>query len=64
MWDIIIAGEDPQESVESFEASIRSFIDASHSAAEDQQELSSHSFELHRSLKESTFNHSAVACAK
>jgi hypothetical protein len=64
MWDIIIAGE-VMQSVESFKASIRSFIDASHSAAEDQHELSSHGFELHRSLnKESTFNHSAVACAK
>jgi hypothetical protein len=36
--NIIISDEDPDETVEGFEASIRSFV-ASHSAAEDQHEL-------------------------
>jgi hypothetical protein len=36
--DVIVADEDPDETVEGFEESVRSFV-ASHSAAEDQHEL-------------------------
>jgi hypothetical protein len=38
VWDVIIADEDPDETVECFEESVRSFV-GSHSAAEDQHEL-------------------------
>jgi hypothetical protein len=38
VWDIIVTDEDPDETVEGFEESVRSFV-ASHSMAEDQHEL-------------------------
>jgi hypothetical protein len=37
-WDIIVVDEDPQETTEDFETSIRSFI-ASHLTVDDQHEL-------------------------